>query len=402
MKKLTKRLTAVIMATAMAASMAVSANAAQSTKNTADAQDDHFFLTKNAPTEITEYVKDYFTTYTYNELNSIGFTDEEIAGMKLAPAITAYEYDECDFEYYYFPILYNGDIIATITAFEYDTDSYTVQLGKTNLASALNELDGNSQSPYSLIISDEGFFAINPSGDIEILQIFNKGTSDVYSSKSVIEIPSVTFAEIESENNNVLTINNAATYTEKTKGLKTLRSISENYLNVPIVENVSPPSYPNGACWAASCASIIKYSIITTDNAATIRDNLIDTTGYYHEGGTDFAPGTSENTANLLSKKIPSVTYNYYNNGWPSFTEIQNKINADKPIYMNWQNFGAGGGAHATVLRGYYYNMSMPTNIAAAKKISMMDPNNSQYVLIAYGSYFNFGTKSYTMYGTVK
>ena len=69
---------------------------------------------------------------------------------------------------------------------------------------------------------------------------------------------------------------------------------------------------------------------------------------------------------------------------------------------MNWQNFGAGGGAHATVLRGYYYNMSMPTNIAAAKKISMMDPNNSQYVLITYGSYFNFGTKSYTMYGTVK
>lgn len=47
------------------------------------------------------------------------------------------------------------------------------------------------------------------------------------------------------------------------------------------------------------------------------------------------------------------------------------------------------------LIRGYYYNMSMPSSIASAKKISIMDPNEDSYVSVTYNTPYPIGTVDY-------
>lgn len=392
-KKLSKNKTAMVLAGVIMFNFAMPVNAEQYTEfSNADTEErGHYFLSEVIPTEITEYVRDYFTTFTFGELIDLGFTEEEINGLKLTPAITAYEYDECDSHYYYFPVTYNNEIIATLMAFEYEDGLYAVQFGKTKLASALNDLDGTSDDPYSVIITEEGYFAVNSTGVIETLQVFYPDLAERSNFEYTLEIPDVTFEEVKTANPHTVFINDSIGYSETVNTTKSARSVSQKYLSVPHVDNTYA-----GVCWAASSAAIIKFKINTQTSGEILRDNLVSTTRNYN----GFAPGTTENTAHLLNNYISDATYDFYNDGWPSFTEIQSKINDEIPIYMNWQNYTDS--AHATVLRGYYYNMSMPTNIPEAKKISMMDPNEDSYISITYGTSYSCCGTTYTLHGTVK
>ena len=66
---------------------------------------DIHFLSGNVPESASEYARFYFSQFTLEQLLDLGFTYEEVERLRLAPAITAYEYDECDSLYYYFPVL---------------------------------------------------------------------------------------------------------------------------------------------------------------------------------------------------------------------------------------------------------------------------------------------------------
>lgn len=300
----------------------------------------HYFLSEPTPTEITEYAGNYFTAFTFEELSDLGFTAEEIGGLKLTPAITAYEYDKCDSRYYYFPVICNNEIIATLTVFEYDDGLYAAQFGKTKLAAGLNNLNGTADDPYAVIITEEGFFAVNSTEIMETLQIFYFDSETENISEYNLEIPDVTIDEMKAANARAVFTDDTTSYSETVDHIKSARSVSEKYLSVPHVGNTS-----DGVCWAASSASIIVFKTIWRPVAA-LRDELVSMTGSYN----GFEPGTSENTAHLLNSYIPGASYDFYNDGWPSFTEIQSKINNEIPIYMNWQDYINSG--HATVLRG--------------------------------------------------
>ena len=222
------------------------------------------------------------------------------------------------------------------------------------------------------------------------MQVFYPDSTERSDSGYTVEIPDVTFEEVKTANSHTVFIDDSIGYSETVNTTKSVRSVSEKYLSVPKIKNKTTKEYPKGVCWASSSASIILFKGASSMSGEDLRDDLVNTEIPLVTRSGTYNPGTSEHVANMLNRKIPGVTYNYYNNEWPSFTEIQSKINDNIPIYMNWQSFNDSGvsqGAHATVLRGYYYNMSMPTNIPAAKKISMMDPNEEDsYISITYGT----------------
>ena len=338
-----------------------------------------FLLSKEIPESATEYARDYFTTYTSNELLNLGFTQKEIINLRLSPGVTAYEYDSCDAQFYYFPVVDDDRVIAMLTMIDFGDERYSVQFGKSNFANSLNDIKTKQNEPAILVITNDFMYALDVNDNFTMLEEFlimsDLGLSTASNQARNIITPNITFSEARFVCDVNILISDDTKYDE-TIDNSPLRTTEEAYLNVDFVANGTNASFPNGYCWASSLGSIIKYRINTTYTATQWRDILLN------NAASKNWTGTVENAKDIMETYINGASVTLTNSTL-TFATTKAIINNDKPIYSSWRNTTDTSG-HAMVIRGYLYTGTP----ASVTRISLMDPNKSSYQAVdPTGSY---------------
>lgn len=348
---------------------------------------DYYFLFDETPEKIDELVSEYFLSFSSNELFELGFSPKEILNLELRSAVTSYEYDKCDAKFYYYPVVSGKNIVATITSYVDMAGEISVNLVKGRFADALNKLDSSEDCPQALIISKDAMYAIDRNNTLKFLYSFVDGK--FVGEKEQVR---VSFEEIEKEKKYNSKLKSLAILDEKKLLENNIKSISSYSLNIPIVPNDSPSSYPGGVCWASSCSSIILYSMTLGMTPIQLRDYLVSVC----PAGT----GNISSVNNILTNYGFNTTTDT-SDAPLSYSNIQTLINAGHPIYTHWVYFenNLPKKAHAMVLRGYYYNTSLPLS---TRSVTIMDPNETNYISKYYNQNsmphsisFAVGTKVY-------
>lgn len=348
------------------------------------------FLSKDIPTSAQDFARLYFSGLSTDELYDLGFTFEEMSNLRLAPAITAYEYDECDDPYYYFPVLCEDRIIATITLVSLGNDEYSAQFGKCKFAMGLDRLNRDCDKTYILIISEEGMFAVDQDNNFTLVDSYADDTALFRCDLSDCEQPDVTFEYASLTNSVPVIINNQTVY-DDSLNLKSSRLTWLASVDVPFVPNGSNSDYPGGYCWASSITSVIKYRLdSSTKSVTTILNEIL----------AKKVQGNDQNVKNILSSYVGSpVTLSV--TGAMTQWEIATAVRAGRPIYTNWQR---EGGAHAMVVRGsFMHDELVGPGYREYGTASIMDPNESTYQscsLIPEVKYVK-GTRTYTWYSSI-
>lgn len=391
--KVTKQLLSVTITSVLAllsVPLSVNAEANSSRKNVAQ----KYILSDSVPNAAIEYANQYFSTYTEDELLDLSFTPSEIRELSLSEPLTAYEYDECDSNRYYFPILHDNNIVAMLTMVDPGDGYYSIQLGKSRLADSLNKIENTINNPVSLVITNEAMYTIDNNNTLTVVDEF-LSTSNL-SSKSNVQ-PKITYNEVVDINENIVPIANQVYIDFSNKNsinsansATSATTIIQKNLNVPFVANGTNSSYPGGYCWASSAASVIKYRTTTSSSATQIRNQLLS--GGY--AGYDYQIQT------IFQSYIGGTITLRSGNGFMPYDTLKPIIDSGKPIYTDWQNF-TDAQAHAMVVRGYYYD----TDIIgpATERATVMDPNYSTYQSIGlYPSFrYSIGTGDFQWYSSV-
>lgn len=328
------------------------------------------FLSKDIPTSAQDFARLYFSGLSTDELSDLGFTFEEMSNLRLAPAVTAYEYDECDDRYYYFPVLCVDRVIAMLTLVDLGEDTYSAQFGKCKFAAGLNQLDNNNyEQTYILVISESGMFALDQENNFTLVDSYVEKSELSRNGSLDCEQPDVTF-DCASLTNSVPVLINDCTVYDDTVDLTSSRLFWRASVDVPFVPNGTNTQFPNGYCWASAITSVIKYRLSSSPKStATILAEVLSS-------GID---GSYWNVKTLLESYVGSPVMMYSATGAMTQYEIEAIIRSGRPIYTDWQSFSTSTG-HAMVVRGVLvHDELIGPGYREYGTASIMDPNESTY-----------------------
>lgn len=343
------------------------------------------FLSEAVPQIISEYAIDYFKNLTKSELVDLSFDNEEITNLKLCNGIKSYTDStvSTNLEIYYFPVKSYGNVVAMLTVYSVDGNTLSAQFGKSIFANELNKLKA-TDNDYIVMTTDDEILAVDANSTITILENFGDD-----------EINNFNFNEYINSSTEIVSVNSIYDYRTSNISLYASSSIKEKYLNIPIVPNNNTTAFPNGICWASSAASIIKWVGTMQTSAVNIRDQLVSAAGNPPKYvGYDYQ--IVELLQKYTKKSYLLVSHVNSNDKWMSLDDIKDAIDTSHPIYTDWQTTL---GAHAMVIRGYYYNSSVPGT--DGKRVSLMDPNKTSYQSIKYGDTYLIGGKLYHLYSSI-
>ncbi|MDT8715709.1 hypothetical protein IAI10_03420 [Clostridium sp. 19966] len=275
---------------------------------------------------------------------------------------------------YYYPILYNDEIVAIFTVGLDEKGGIYSTIGK-DFADRLQYIidtynDGGS---FVLISSDSNIYAQNKLGSFIVsednkdkLRSFDKSSYNKYLDKIKKSFPKSSLINVKKEFKTTPKKSDD-TYTSKSLALNSSKlnnlSLSSTWLPVPIVRN------QYGLCWAASCASVLNYRLCTNLTPTQIADDMhMD----YNKGANIYQiSDTLKHYGDSNARGLDRIL---------SDNEIETYINFNAPIIMGTHS---DIGPHATVIRGYMVGDGFI-------QISMMNPNLDTYQA-AYaqnGSYY--------------
>lgn len=349
------------------------------------------FLSKDVPDAAEDYGRFYFSRLTTDELLDLGFSFEEMVDLRLAPAVTAYEYDQCDDRYYYFPVMSGERVIAMLTMVDLDNGSYSVQFGKCKFAEGLNALVSNCDNPQILVICEDGMFALDQEDNFTLVDSYITESGLSRSRSLECKQPDLTFETASLTCNTSVLINQETVYDESINFVSP-RLMWMAKVDVPFVANGSTDRYPGGYCWASSITSVIKYHG-NTKTISRILNEVLATSidGYDYE------------IKDLLNKYVDHTVMMLSGTGAMSMNEITKVINSGKPIYTDWQSFNESG-AHAMVVRGVcIHDELVGPGFREYGTASIMDPNESTYQQCSLipGQKYVKGTHSFSWYSSV-
>lgn len=363
-------------------------------------QDEMYFLSDYVPDSVSKYAKDFFSLLSYNTLIDDGFTQEEILNLSLDQALTAYEYDECDDSYFYFPVSDGRNIIAMLTVIDLGEGKYSAQFGKSDFADRFNKLTTSLDNPCILVITNGGMFAINKENEIFNIDNYSYGKEAVILKSNEHEVPDITFEQASKVNDTKVIISAETAYETKSNIIEPRVVINKN-LAVPIVKNIAPSGFPRGICWAAATASVIKYRKGTqiSLSATELRDQIFNTLK-----DADI-PSDEDNIKSIFRLYIGETSYK---KGEMSPYEIQKTLNSNKPIYTSWIYKTEGNIAygHALVVRGIYQDTDLAGPFLPGENpnigiISLMDCNYSNYQTVSCSGTYNQGVHTYKWYSSI-
>lgn len=328
---------------------------------------DLIISTNDISSNILEYVNN-----NYSELINIvkiepdkySLTEEQINDLKLGQGFMTYKLDNEDVipnNIYFFPVLHKNKIVGLINLIDND-GVYTIGY-KTGFSKELNKLKGNSfKNPYILVYSDGDLFAINNLKRIIIdKSIIKKNKDNKLSNFDVLH--KVKNKDLENKNVTNSAIDEIMTIGDDLPGDGSGADESST-INIPIVLN---QDINGGICWAACIASELNYIKGTSYSAVDIYNSY--TYDYYTP-----VSYSNNDKKDIYNSESLSVNYVAEKIGYNS---LKNEIINNRPVDSLMYNSIMPN--HEVVIRGYYdFDSSSDT---ASKYISIMDPNNNNYVV---------------------
>lgn len=381
MKKIKKGLASTIVFLSIASTVCspISAFADTTENNTL------YVRTATIPNDIEVYAYDIFSRFSYNVMQNLGFSEAEYKNMELGHAftITAIEDVTLDFEQYYFPVLNNNTVIATLTVNQNIKDnSMGFQFGKNDLSISLNEITSSLKNPVSICMNNEACFAIDSMGNATVMYSFNDS-----SAIPVIDIDKTSACFFN--NSEVAIIGNDNVYNKINKSISADPTFIGLKFDVPFVDN------KNATCWASCVGSLASYyknpsTGGTATEAANFRDKAIK----------DYPnPDINSVVDALKSYSNVTLTASEYSLSWET---LKSQIAKKNPFYSTWITTVNGQSAHALVVNGYIYDKNSPTN-SEYYAFYVMDCNKptSGYQLISFNGTYSINRYPYTWDKTV-
>ena len=419
-----------------------------------------YFLSDIVPLDVTEYAHEYFLSFSYEELEYLGFTDNEIANLGIGPAITSCGCEQLDDNIYYFPVMCKDSILAMLTAYKDETGEISIQFGKSQLSDSLNKLKTTGQKPYILVSTEQGMYAVNKNNILTELEpsLYSASDSDddipdtvdspqddfkensnqsngfklsvehdlladinafyaqspkdrkMIKGRNIAPVnkiqPDIDYRQIKKENKNIVNVKPLVIY-NTTTGSKANGNV---VLSVPYVPNSNNFSgHKQGICWASSMASILIWWYKEMENQDLgseiyVRDFIFANASSFSEN-TAGSPAWAED---VLDYYIPNAYYQreiYKTNPkWIQEGSVIVDINANMPIYVYWDNrFSAkDSDDHIAVINGYSLLKDSSSKI---RGVYMMSPERdipSYYTYLSYGSAFKRNGNTFDMWATVR
>ncbi len=353
-----------------------------------------YISSESAPNDADEFARDQFTHFNAGTFAAMGFSADEAADMRLAPAFKALPYDDsitlAD-NIYHYPVITNNKIVGILKVTYYD-NKYNYQLEFSEFAQLLNDLTASDKSPAIIVLSHNAYFAVTDS-DVDVLQTFSHTDASAIPGESV-SVRSIT-EQASARSINVVEIGNDTVFAEKVKTAATRQPI--NYLlPVPVVYNEYNGQYKN-VCWAATIGSLADFTRNGSwgqNNAMACyyRDSMV--TEHYNETG-NYTCLDNEITNYTSAYVGYNVTFIASKLNWQ---ELSNELVINnRPFLIKLRPLGDNY-SHMTLLCGAEYENTDPYN-QNYWNICMMDPN-SGYVVMGYNSFYNNGGYIAYWYGT--
>lgn len=295
-----------------------------------------------------------------------GLADVDFSTLALGNEIPAYDLENGQLspaETHYFPVLSNGNWVATAVATEQNGEVF-VQFGRMYA-------DGQSLTQAALVF-DQG----------TVYEYGANNTRTVAYTKNDAAVPNSMSASATAILQPQTAAISAQRTLQSTYSVFATRDVDDHYLAVPMV--AQPTDY---TCWAACCVAICRYFNIS----ATI-DEIVSL------GGSSVEAGLLANALSALNAKglDPTSSQSF------AWATMMNHILQNRPIYAGClKNVINGiGTGHAVVIRGFAsYGNSSPNGYRGL--ISYMDPEYGSYVSSAVpssGFLYYIGAGSTTSY----
>lgn len=365
---------------------------------------DSIFIESNSvPKEATDYARDMFSHLYIDDIECLGFTYSVSSEMKLAPGFyaNAMNSDVKTDNVYYYPVVYNADIVALFTV-TYQNGIYSYQFGKDDMAKALNSINTSYTNAVEIIVSNDAFYGIT---DNEIVVLSTRPEAietDVNSEKKYLSTLNESDLFAIETSPNVVTISSSTTYSDTAQTASMTRSYIGKKRIVPIVDNwtyTDSAGTLHGTCWASCTGSIIDYynngTSSSNSGGASMRDAVLSdryNDASVYSGGISTAKTYIENYVSGASMTKAGSSL--------SWSQVKSAILSNNaPCYTRWVNSSSATG-HAMVLCGYRYLDTDPTN-SSYYGIYLMDPNKTSLQLISYGSTYTINSNTYSWTDTL-
>lgn len=341
--------------------------------------------------EVPSDVQSYAVSILPYHLNGVkktpieyGFKDCNISKITLGNPFNIYKYSNeevVNTGVYYFSVLYNGNIKATLAVTKDKNGSLTSTFSK-GFSSNLNKiLHYNKNKKYRLFDIENEIRAIDSDNALFV-------SDDKFSENSSKEISVNIINKINNLNkSNIDNKKYKECYVEPLQVNNNSNNISPNsfvgptsykYLSVPYV-----PQDGYNICWAATCASIINFKKNLTLSAEKVYDFVYPHDPTYNQGG--------DYTDELKAYNNWGLYPHYYNSDI-TWTNATNELNTGNPIDSGWYDGTLKINGHAMTVRGYeYYSDS-------GRRIYLLIDPNSGYVSTTGQTYS--GDCVYTLGGT--
>jgi hypothetical protein len=296
-----------------------------------------------------------------------GLGNIDISKLVLGKPFNIYAYDNEEVTntgIYYFPVLFNGNIEATLAITKNRNGDLSSTFSKS-FSSNLNKiLLNNKNKKYRLFSINNELRAIDNNNALLV-------SNDVSEKKSIREIDANTISKINGliDNNikekkykeyNIEPLkaeNNSSMNSENIIQFDPDRPTSSKYLNVPYISQIiNNVSY--NWCWAATCASIITYKTTYSVTASKVVEYIYK--GDVDKGGTPDQDIKAYNNWHL---------YPYHDCWNVTWSDAIRELANGNPIHSLWYTINKSLG-HSMTVRGYEYYED--TN---SKVYLLIDPN---------------------------
>lgn len=187
-----KRILAIALATLLTLCGVLSASAATQPRQP---ERTVYVASRNVPKAAAEYIRDWFSKYmpAQDICDQTKLTVEQVKKVRICPAFTVEPFEMEDYKNYYFPLIYGDTFVGTLRVYwnEWDGGSgYSCSVNGRDdpFIGALNTLLSSASAPMMLVVTNDGYFALDSKNKVTLLQSFIP-SSDTEIEKQKLAIP---------------------------------------------------------------------------------------------------------------------------------------------------------------------------------------------------------------------
>lgn len=335
--------------------------------------------------DIINYAKQEFANISETaNVDVLGLNSSSTKTYKLGRGFMINNLDTEQVKIVYFPVLDGNEVISILTVIKSDANEYSLSYGKSELSVALNLIRGKTDifNPFYIYSNTEGLVAITQDGSNPyVLETINDDNSNEQA-KSIEKLKeagrnirkakknsnnrSSKFITQEVSDDTVYDIKLNDAEAKTTTNIESALAVTVLTVPTTKVLSVTMEHQSGPYCYAYTGSAVLRY--LNGQGTTPSVNYMIDTRKNY----------TGSDGTNGYIKFIMDVyNMNGVTTGVMTFSQIQNQIVANKPIYTEWWSGDVG---HSLAIVGYTTNSSEEYMI-------IQDPNFERNTyLVSYSS----------------